>query len=59
LRSSVTVFGNGVSAALRTRSGAHVLDGVPFTIVGVTSPEFSGLDVGRTFDVVVPVLPKQ
>lgn len=31
------------------------LNGVPFTIVGVTPPEFFGLEVGRTFDVIVPV----
>jgi hypothetical protein len=36
-----------------------VLDGVPFTIVSVTPPEFSGLDVDLTFDVVVLMLPKQ
>ena len=28
---------------------------VPFTIVGVMPPEFFGVDVGRTFDVAVPV----
>jgi putative ABC transport system permease protein len=28
---------------------------VPFTIVGVTSPAFFGTDVGRTFDVVIPL----
>jgi putative ABC transport system permease protein len=31
------------------------LDGVPFTIVGVTPPDFFGPDVGRTFDVTVPL----
>jgi putative ABC transport system permease protein len=31
-----------------------VLDGVSFTIVGVMPPRFSGLDVGRTADVIVP-----
>lgn len=31
------------------------LNGVPFTIVGVTPPRFFGLEVGRTFDVIVPV----
>jgi predicted permease len=30
------------------------LDRVPLTIVGVTPPEFFGLSVGRSFDVVVP-----
>ena len=31
------------------------LDGVPFQIVGVTPPEFFGAEVGRTFDVAVPL----
>lgn len=31
------------------------LDGAAFTIVGVTPPGFFGVDVGRTFDVVVPL----
>ena len=30
------------------------LDGVSFTVVGVTPPRFSGLDVGRRADVLVP-----
>jgi len=30
------------------------LDGVAFTIVGVTPPEFFGLEIGHRFDVVVP-----
>ena len=28
---------------------------VPFTIIGVTPPQFFGLDVGRTFDVAIPI----
>src|SRR5262249_30712877 len=32
-----------------------VLDRVPFTIVGVTAPQFFGVEVGRTFDVFVPL----
>jgi len=32
-----------------------LLDKVPFTVVGVTSPEFFGAEVGRTFDVIVPL----
>jgi predicted permease len=36
--------------------GQHVeIEHVPFTIVGVTPPEFFGLEVGRTFDVAVPI----
>jgi putative ABC transport system permease protein len=31
------------------------LDGVPFTIVGVTPRDFFGVEVGRSFDVVVPL----
>ena len=31
------------------------LDGHPFRIIGVTPPEFSGLDVGQRFDVAVPM----
>ncbi len=31
------------------------LDGVPFTIVGVTPPEFLGIEVGRAFDVAIPL----
>ena len=31
------------------------LDGATFTIVGVTPPEFFGAEVGRTFDVAVPL----
>jgi putative ABC transport system permease protein len=32
-----------------------VVDRVPFTIVGVTPPQFFGVDVGRRFDVVIPI----
>jgi len=31
------------------------IDGVPFTIVGVTPASFSGPEIGRTFDVIVPL----
>jgi len=31
------------------------LNRVPFTVVGVTGPSFFGPDVGRTFDVAVPI----
>jgi putative ABC transport system permease protein len=31
-----------------------ILDGKPFEIVGVTPPEFFGLEVGRGFDVAFP-----
>jgi putative ABC transport system permease protein len=32
-----------------------ILDGVPFTITGVMPADFSGPEVGRAFDVVVPI----
>jgi predicted permease len=32
-----------------------VVGGVPFTVVGVTPSNFFGTDVGRTFDVVIPI----
>jgi predicted permease len=32
------------------------LSGVPFTIVGVTPPEFFGLEVGRAADIFVPLM---
>jgi predicted permease len=32
-----------------------VIERVPFTIVGVTPPDFFGAEVGRTFDVAVPI----
>ena len=32
-----------------------VVDRVPVTIVGVTSPDFFGLTVGRSFDIALPI----
>ena len=32
-----------------------LIERVPFTIIGVTPPEFFGAEVGRTFDVAVPL----
>ena len=32
-----------------------IVERVPFTIVGVTPPGFFGVDVGRTFDVAIPL----
>ena len=32
-----------------------VIERIPFTIIGVTPPEFFGMEVGRTFDVAVPL----
>jgi putative ABC transport system permease protein len=43
-------FGDAASTIGRTLT----LDTVPFTIIGVTPPEFYGLEVGSTFDVIVP-----
>jgi hypothetical protein len=45
----------------RRYAGANVvgkqidLDRIPFTIVGVTPPEFFGIEVGESLDVVVPL----
>ena len=44
-------FGRAPDVVGRTLS----LDGVAFTIVGVTRPEFSGPEVGRLFDAIVPL----
>jgi len=33
---------------------SQTIEGVPFTIVGITPPDFFGAEVGRTFDVIVP-----
>ena len=43
----------GGSAAVIGRS--LLVEGVPFTIVGVTPPEFFGLEVGKSFDLAVPL----
>jgi predicted permease len=45
-------FGGAADAIGRTLR----LDGVPFTIVGVAPPEFFGAEVGRTFDIIAPLL---
>jgi predicted permease len=44
-------FGGSADAVGRTLT----LNGVPFTIVGVTPPSFFGPTVGRSFDVAVPI----
>jgi putative ABC transport system permease protein len=31
------------------------IEGVPFTVIGITPPEFLGTEVGRAFDVVIPI----
>src|SRR5262245_9394600 len=36
-----------------------VIERIPFTIIGVTPPEFFGAEVGRTFDVAVPINAEQ
>ena len=36
-----------------------VIERIPFTIIGVTPPEFFGAEVGRTFDVAVPLNAQQ
>ena len=55
-RSSATRSGSGGSAARPTSIGRSLtVERVPFTIVGVTPPGFFGVDVGRTFDVAIPL----
>ena len=44
-------YGGAADAVGRTLT----LNGVPFTIVGVTPPSFFGPTVGRSFDVAVPI----
>jgi putative ABC transport system permease protein len=44
-------FGGAADVIGRTLT----VERVPFTIVGVTAPGFFGLDVGRTFDVAIPL----
>jgi len=36
-----------------------VIERIPFTIIGVTPPEFFGAEVGRTFDLAVPLSAEQ
>ncbi len=44
-------FGGAADAIGRSLTVEHV----PFTIVGVAPPQFFGVEVGRTFDVAVPI----
>src|SRR5262245_27986953 len=44
-------FGGDPSAVGRTLS----IERIPFTVIGVTPPDFFGPDVGRLFDVAVPI----
>jgi putative ABC transport system permease protein len=44
-------FGGAASALGQTLA----VEGVPFTIVGVTPPDFFGSEVGRAFDVAIPL----
>jgi putative ABC transport system permease protein len=44
-------FGGAADVVGRTLA----IESVPFTIVGVTPPDFFGVDVGRVFDVIVPL----
>ena len=32
-----------------------IIEGVPFTVIGVTPPDFLGLEVGQSFDAVLPL----
>jgi putative ABC transport system permease protein len=44
-------FGGAADAIGRTL----IVERVPFTIIGVTPPDFFGPEIGRTFDIAVPV----
>jgi len=44
-------FGGAADAVGRTLN----IERVPFTVVGVTPPDFFGPEVGRTFDVAIPI----
>ena len=48
-----------LAARVQRRSGHHRsqdhLDGNPFPIIGVTPPGFFGVEIGRMFDVAVPI----
>jgi putative ABC transport system permease protein len=44
-------FGGAADTIGRTLT----VERIPFTIVGITPPGFFGVDVGRTFDVVIPI----
>jgi predicted permease len=44
-------FGRASSAIGSTLS----IEGAPFTIVGVTPPEFLGIEVGQAFDIAIPL----
>ena len=43
------------AGAANAIGGSITVERVPFTIVGVTPPEFFGTEVGRTFDVAIPL----
>jgi putative ABC transport system permease protein len=42
----------GRADAIGTR---FAIEGVPFTIIGVTPPEFFGIDVGHAYDIAIPL----
>ena len=53
---SATASGSASSAAIPSAIGRSLmLDGHAYEIVGVTPPQFFGVEVGRTFDVAVPL----
>jgi hypothetical protein len=45
-------YGGAANAIGRTLT----VESVPFTIIGVTPPEFFGTEVGRTFEVAIPIM---
>ena len=59
-REPVAIISNGLwrthfGGAANILGTPVVVEGVPFTIIGVTPPEFFGVEVGRTFDVAIPI----
>jgi putative ABC transport system permease protein len=52
---SYGLWQRGYAGAPAVLGQSLVLEHVPFTIVGVTPPQFFGVEVGRTFDVIVPL----
>ena len=52
---SYTFWQRRFGGAADTIGRSLTVERVPFTIVGVTPPGFFGVDVGRTFDVAIPI----
>ena len=56
-RCSAMATGSGGSRAIRRSIGRTIrLSATPFTIVGVTPPEFFGVEIGTAPDIFVPIM---